>query len=123
MKYVNQLEYPHWPYINRTNMEEDEREAGKTKTVATSGCGLCAAMMVADRLLVAPDFDLQAALQLSYETKANHKKGTDYEIYAPAFAQKLGLKLEMTNDPSACVIVCAQAARQWRIPAATARAM
>ena len=99
MKYVNQLEYPHWPYINRTNMEEDEREAGKTKTVATSGCGLCAAMMVADRLLVAPDFDLQAALQLSYETKANHKKGTDYEIYAPAFAQKLGLKLEMTNDP------------------------
>ena len=35
MKYINQLEYPRWPYINRTNMDEAEREAGKAKTIAT----------------------------------------------------------------------------------------
>lgn len=98
MKYINQLEYPRWPYINRTNMDEAEREAGKTKTIATSGCGLCAAVMVADRLLTNITFDLQDALQLSYDTKANHKAGTDYKIFAPAFAEKLNLKLEMTND-------------------------
>ena len=86
MKYINQLEYPRWPYINRTNMDEAEREAGKAKTIATSGCGLCAAVMVADRLLTNITFNLQDALQLSYDTKANHKAGTDYKIFAPAFA-------------------------------------
>lgn len=98
MKYINQYDYPHWLYVNRTEMDEEQREAGKTKTVATSGCGLCAAVMVADRLLTNITFDLKDALMLSYETKANHKVGTDYEIFAPAFAEKLGLKLEMTND-------------------------
>ncbi len=98
MKYLNQLEYPHWLYVNRTEMDEAEREAGKTKTIASSGCGLCAAVMAADRLLPNCEFTLKDALDLSYETKANHKKGTDYVIFAPAFAEKVGLKLEMTND-------------------------
>lgn len=98
MKYINQLDYPHWLYVNRTDMDEAECEAGKTKTVADSGCGLCAAVMAADRLLPNCEFGLKDALSLSYETKANHKKGTDYVIFAPAFAEKLGLKLEMTND-------------------------
>ena len=98
MKYINQLEYPRWPYINRTNMDEAEREAGKAKTIATSGCGLCAAVMVADRLLPNSTFDLKDALQLSYDSHANHEVGTDYQIYAPAFAEKMNLKLEMTSD-------------------------
>lgn len=99
MKYVNQLEYPDWLYVNRTEHEDAaEREAGKTKTIATSGCGLCAAVMVADRLLVDSKFELKDALRLSYDTKANHRKGTDYERFAPAFAEKLGFKLEMTDD-------------------------
>ena len=55
--------------------------------------------MVADRLLVDYDFDLEDAIQLSYDTKANHRRGTDYQRFAPAFAEKMGLRLEMTLDP------------------------
>lgn len=99
MKYINQYDYPHWLYVNRTELEDEvEREAGKTKTVATSGCGLCAAVMVADRLLPNSEFTLKDALDLSYATNANHRKGTDYTRFAPAFAEKLGFKLEMTDN-------------------------
>lgn len=98
MKYVNQKEYPDWLYVTRTDLEPEEREKGRTTTISTSGCGLCAAVMVADRLLVDSGFELKDALRLSYDTHANHKKGTDYTIFAPAFAEKLNLKLEMTDD-------------------------
>lgn len=98
MKYLNQYDYRHWLYVTRTNLDEELRESGKTTTVASSGCGLCAAVMVAERLLPNNEFTLKDALDLSYETKANHKKGTDYTIFAPAFAEKLGLKLEMTDN-------------------------
>ena len=36
---------------------------------------------------------------MSYDTNANHRKGTDYKRFAPAFAEKYGLDLELTNDP------------------------
>lgn len=98
MKYLNQLEYRHWLYVTRTNLEGEDLERGKTTTMASSGCGLCAAVMVAERLLPNNEFTLKDALDLSYETKANHKKGTDYTIFAPAFAEKLGLKVEMTDN-------------------------
>jgi hypothetical protein len=55
--------------------------------------------MVADRLLPANTFLLEQALALSVETGANHESGTVYKIYAPAFAEKLGLDLEVTDDP------------------------
>lgn len=100
MRYINQLEYSEIGYVTKTDVEDEElRERGKHSTVRSSGCGLCASLMVADRLLVNYDFDLDVAIQLSYEVKANHQVGTDYKRYAPAFAEKLGLSLEMTNDP------------------------
>ena len=100
MKYVNQKDYPDWLYVTRTEMEkEEEREPGKTTTVASSACGLCSAIMVADRLLPECDFDLRAALKLSYEVKANVRIVTDYKRLAPAFAEKMGLEWEGTNDP------------------------
>jgi len=99
MKYINQLDYPDWLYVTRTDLEGAEREKGKTTTVRSSACGLCSAIMVADRLLVDSKFELRDALKLSYETKANHKVGTDYKRFAPAFAEKLGLEWEGTNDP------------------------
>ena len=98
MKYVNQREYPHWLYVTRTDLEGEDQEKGKTTTMASSGCGLCSAVMVADRLLPNCDFDLKAALDLSYATKANHGIGTDYACFAPAFAEKLGLRWENTTD-------------------------
>lgn len=100
MKYINQLEYADISYITKTDMEEEaDREAGKKTTVRSSGCGLCSSIMVADRLLVDPDFELEDAISLSYDVKANYKRGTSYLRYAPAFAEKMGLRLEMSNDP------------------------
>lgn len=99
MKFVNQKDFPDWLYVTRTSMEGNDRERGRTTTVASSACGLCAAVMVADRLLVETDFDLKAALSLSYETEANYRIGTSYRRFAPAFAEKLGLDWEPAGDP------------------------
>ena len=96
MKYVNQLEYTHWLY--KTHVED---EGGRPSTVRSSGCGLCSAVMVADRLLPNCQFDIADAIDLSYAVEANHLIGTDYDRFAPAFAEKLGLKFAMTSDPLA----------------------
>jgi len=98
MKYINQLDYPHWLYVTRTDMDEEKRNWGKTSTVKSSGCGMCSAVMVADQLLPNCDFELSDAISLSYEVKANHQRGTDYSRFAPAFAEKLGLRLETSFD-------------------------
>ena len=98
MKYVNQLKYTHWLYVTKTEMEGADHEHGKTTTVRRSGCGLCSAVMVADRLLPDCQFELEDALQLSYDSRANHNRGTDYKRFAPAFAEKLGLIYEGTKD-------------------------
>lgn len=99
MKYINQLDYPDWLYVTRTSMEGEAKEKGKTTTIKSSGCGLCSAIMVADRLLPNCEFGLKEALRLAYDTEANWKTGTSYARFAPAFAEKMGLKLEATKDP------------------------
>ena len=97
MKYYNQHRYPYMIY--RCNTADPECTAAHNSTFYQTACGLCAAAMVADRLLIEPDFGLVEALNLSYETGANAPHwGTEYPIYAPAFAEKMGLKLEMTSD-------------------------
>jgi len=98
MKFVDQKDYPHWLFVTRTDLEEEQRERGKTTTIRSSGCGICSAVMMAHRLIPNCTFDLTAAIDLAYETRANFEVGVNYEIYAPALAQKLGLRLEMTND-------------------------
>ena len=99
MRYVNQLENPHMLYVTRTNQEGADKERGRTTTIKSSGCGLCSAIMVADRLLVNHDFDLKAAIRLSYDVKANFTHGTSYKRFAPAFAEKMGFEWEGTDDP------------------------
>ena len=42
--------------------------------------------------------DLKDVIDLSYAVCANHRRGTDYKRFAPAFAEKLGLTYEGTND-------------------------
>jgi len=98
MRYVNQRKHPHMLYVTRQSLDERNKEYGRTTTIHSSGCGLCAAIMVADRLLPHYQFDLPDAIQLAYDVKANLRVGTDYEIYGPAFAEKLGLRYEMTAD-------------------------
>ena len=97
MIYLNQLDYPYMLY--HTNTDDPTDISRKNGTVRKSGCGLCSSVMVADRLLTDYSFTLTDAIHLSYDTGANHAIGTDYKIYAPAFAEKLGFKLEMTSDP------------------------
>ena len=99
MKYVNQLDYPDRLYVTRFEMEPEMKEYGRTTTVRSSGCGLCSAVMVADRLLPEAGFELKEALRISYDVQANHLRGTDYKRFAPAFAEKYNLELEMTSDP------------------------
>ena len=98
MKYVNQLAYPDLLYASEADMEEVRCGRGRITTIATSGCGLCSAVMVADRLLPESGFGLREAIQLAYDTNAKYSGGTNYDIYAPAFAEKMNFKLERTND-------------------------
>ena len=81
MKYVNQKAYPHWLYITRTSLEGEAKEKGKTTTIHSSGCGICSAVMVADRLIPNCDFDLTDAINLSYECEANDRVGTNYRRF------------------------------------------
>ena len=106
MRYINQLDYPDWLYVTRTDMDAENREIGRTTTVATSGCGLCSAIMVADRLLPECDFGLKEALKLSYDCKANYRGGTSKARYFPAFAEKLGIRYEpsaLAEDLRSCL--------------------
>ena len=98
MRYVNQRDYPDMLYVTRANPEHPRHETGKSTTIKSSGCGLCAAIMVADRLLPTYKFDLEDALELAYESKANLAVGTSYKAFAPAFAEKMGLRLEATKN-------------------------
>lgn len=98
MKYICQLDYPHWLYITRTGHEGAEFEKGKTTTVKDSGCGMCGAVMMAHQLIPNCKFELGDAISLCYEVKGNQKKGTDYNIYGPALAEKLDLKYEQSKD-------------------------
>ena len=105
MKFVCQLDYPHWIYVTRTGLEGEEFEKGKTTTVKTSGCGMCSAVMLADQLIPNCNFELEDAIALSYQVGSNDCKGTRYSTYAPALAEKLGLKHQKSND-IADVIAC-----------------
>jgi hypothetical protein len=98
MKFEIQLNYPDWLYITRTKREDEEKEKGKTTTIKTSGCGLCSAVIVADRLLPNCEFSLKDAIRLSYDNHANEALGTTYSRFAPAFAKELGLRYERSAD-------------------------
>ena len=99
MKYVNQKEYPYWLYPTGFDLDSAGQERGKTTTISSSGCGLCSAVMVADRLIPNCEFGLKDAMEISVANNANRRKGTTYTRFAPAFCEKLGLDLEMTDDP------------------------
>lgn len=96
MRYVNQKQYPDMPYITRTSHKGEAYAMGQKDTVASSGCGLCSAIMVLDRLLPTYDFTLEDAVALSYEVNANYSTGTSPERFFPVFAEKFGLRYENT---------------------------
>lgn len=96
MLYINQLKHPHMLYVTRANPDDPAHERGKTTTIRNAGCGLCSAIMVADRLLPYYEFTLNDAIDLSYAIPANRSRGTARTFF-PAFAEKLGLRYENTD--------------------------
>ncbi len=122
MKYVNQLDYPHLMYktglkcdynyylANKERIDASDfhgfeftpdmkpRGEAAVANVARAGCGLCCAVMAADRLTPNSDFTLEDALDLSYAVHANEGIGTEYDPFAPAFAEKMGYEYKGTND-------------------------
>ena len=98
MRYVNQKQYPDIPYITRTSHEGEAYALGQKTTIASSGCGLCSAIMVLDRLLPSYNFELEDAIALSYEVNANYNIGTSPERFFPAFVKKFGLRYENTAN-------------------------
>ena len=100
MKFVCQRDYPHWLYVTGTDLESADFERGKSTTVSSSACGLCCAVMAADQLIPNCSFDLTQAINLSYETNANHRRGTDYARFAPTFAERLNLRYKVGHELS-----------------------
>ena len=97
MRYENQRKHPHMLYVTRTSLEEKEREYGRTTTMKSSGCGLCAGVMMVDRLLPFYEFSLEDAIQLSYDSDANRVVGTSYIRLGPALAEKFNLRYQMSD--------------------------
>ncbi len=93
MKYVNQKDYPYWIYYD--NNDATDR---RITTIARAGCGLCSAVMVADRLIPNNEFGLKDAVRIALETNSATQRGTTYTSFAPKFAEELGFDLEITSD-------------------------
>lgn len=95
MKFINQNDYPDMKYLTVTDKPGDPY--GTSTTVKSSACGLCSAIMVLGMLRPDASFTVEEAVQLSYDTHANHQLGTDGKIYFPAFAEKFNLRYRSTN--------------------------
>ena len=62
MFYINQNGFPYIPYP--TNISNPESPYATMGQIESSGCGLCACMMVVDRLSLR-SLDLEEAVQMS----------------------------------------------------------
>ena len=66
-------------------------------TIADNGCGPCCAAMVAENML-GIDFKPWDACALALACGAREQAGTDLYLFAPVFAEKVGLKVRNTED-------------------------
>ena len=96
MKYVSQLQYAHIPYPTRVK-DPAFAPNGKPTTGRSSGCGLCSACMAID-ILTDTTLDFEESVRMSIECGANHKAGTDMNIFAPVLAKRFGLDYSKTDD-------------------------
>ena len=96
MKYLNQLEYKHIPY--RTYMNDPTKtDEERLKSVSGSGCGLCCAAM-AVQYLTPMTLTVEDCVKISETAGANHSRGTDMKILAPAIAEKYNLEYITTSE-------------------------
>ena len=103
MLYLNQLDYRHIPYITHT---KDDDIIDKVYNVARSGCGICSACMVVDRLTT-KHLPIEEGVKISEGCGANYGAGTDMSMYAPMVAERFGLDYRNTDD-QAQMLACLQ---------------
>ena len=101
MRYVNQLDYAHVPYLAEVKNPKATPEQ-RNRTVALSGCGICSAVMIVD-LLTGRELSVEECVRIAYECEANWSVGIDMLILAPVIAEKYGLTYDKTNDPAVAV--------------------
>ena len=87
MVYLNQKGYPHIHYMHGTSTGGVPK---KYRNVGTSGCGLCSACMMVDRL-TAKKLPLEEAVRLSEENGCNTLPGTRMRYLGPILAEKYNL--------------------------------
>ena len=112
MKLINQNDYPNEIYVTKTLKPEPDRTSGLSTTIATSGCGICCGIMVAE--FFGHQMSMQEAIQLSYDYKANTSFGTKYKPYAQGLCEKYDLTCERSDikeklfehlDKGGCAVV------------------
>jgi len=94
MRYLNQLEYRHIPYITHT---KDDDVIDKVYNVARSGCGLCCLCMMIDAL-TQQTLSLEECVKLSEGCGANYGAGTDMSMLAPVIAERFPVTYRNTSD-------------------------
>ena len=94
MRYLNQLDYRHIPYITHT---KDDDILDKVYNVARSGCGLCCLCMAVDALTT-KQLPLEECVGLSEGCGANYGAGTDLSMLSPVVAEKFDLDYRNTSD-------------------------
>ncbi len=82
IRLIRQYEYNDILYPTHT--DDPDNIYGKNTTVGTSGCGLCSVMMVAE-LLSDKKITIYDAINLSFDSSANHATGTNMRLLAPFF--------------------------------------
>lgn len=99
MQYLNQLGYPHIAYMHGTSTGGVPK---KYRNVGTSGCGLCSACMMVDRL-TDQILTIEEAVKLSEDNGANIIAGTRMCILGPVLAEKYNLTFAMTKSTAELV--------------------
>ena len=95
IKLIKQKDYPDISYITHTG--DANKEDGKKTTVSSSGCGLCAGMMVV-QFLTGDTVSIEDAISVSYNSRANHAIGTSMKLFAPALCKEKNLIYSISDD-------------------------
>lgn len=93
MKLINQNDYPDVIYVTKT--KKPDYISGLSTTIASSGCGICCGMMIAQ--FYGYEMSLDEAIQLAYDYKANTSFGTKYKEYALGLCDKFNLNCIRTD--------------------------
>lgn len=95
MLYINQLELASIPYP--TDSKHPDSGNYTEGTIATSGCGICSACMMIDRLCTVP-LSVEECRDLAMTCGANIDPGTDMTVLGPVLAEKFDLRLLMSDS-------------------------